>query len=816
MNRRLTRRTFMKCAALGSCAAAGLQDAARPAAAAEEPRTAGDDPVGRSLGQSFIWLPSATTGTQAYVLFRKTFDLPTMPDAATLRIFADSRYILWVNGQYILRGPARFDPGAPEYDTADVKPHLLAGRNVIKVLVHHYSKGGSGRMVDHAPGLAARLEMLSPPDAPRVLETDATWQATRKTRFGPSPASWASIPDNVDARRDAGDSPAADVDETAWEAAAPVGGSAWGPLRPRSIPPLRESDVPLGAILRQVRSGRSDETWRPLSGALPLGMSAPYEVTIEMDQYVQAYVALALEAEEGSLLEVEPLGTGKVSRYVARGGPQVYVTADTFGFRRLAVRLGSGSGRLNGVRVINRLYPFDLAGSFRSSDGLLNRLWTACVRTVALCSEDAYVDCADRERVQRMGGAAVVAYPVTRIAFSGPGPDGKPAWGDARLMARLLRQIAQGRRADGRLKACHPSDRQDAAADGDENACLWVHALRQYWEHTGDAALVKEVWPALVGQMKWFLERRTARGLVKAREFIDPHNPLRGKECEGTAMNAFVLRALADAHEMARATGAREDAKTYFDAVVALHRAFNLHLGDPESGGYSGGILEDGSRHPPTVHATLLALDRGGVAADRLAAARRWLLANCEKQPLGLYTHSWLFEELYRMDTSETDLLALNLVRRRWEKMLSGDAGTTSEDFAGGSPCHVAGAVPAYFLSAYVLGVRPGGSKYGNRLLIEPHLGDLTLASGVTVTQRGPVAVSWKLDPDEPMLDFEFTVPEGAEARVAIPRVDAGATLVLDERVRYMPGAASPGVDVSARRLTVTVGPGRHTGQCRT
>jgi hypothetical protein len=63
----------------------------------------------QSLQQSMIWSPSSPAGTQVYQAFRNGFVLATKPPQASLQIFADSRYILWVSGRYVLRGPCRFD-----------------------------------------------------------------------------------------------------------------------------------------------------------------------------------------------------------------------------------------------------------------------------------------------------------------------------------------------------------------------------------------------------------------------------------------------------------------------------------------------------------------------------------------------------------------------------------------------------------------------------------------------------------------------------------------------------------------------------------
>jgi len=95
------------------------------------------DPVGESLQNSVIWIPrlAQETPRPTCVAFRKQFTLAEEPARAQLHVFADSRYLLWVNGQYVLWGPSRFHPKRPEYDTVDVTKFLRRGSNCLAVLV---------------------------------------------------------------------------------------------------------------------------------------------------------------------------------------------------------------------------------------------------------------------------------------------------------------------------------------------------------------------------------------------------------------------------------------------------------------------------------------------------------------------------------------------------------------------------------------------------------------------------------------------------------------------------------------------------------
>ena len=61
---------------------------------------------------NWIWTPSwdhTDAETPRVVYFRKNFDLKAVPEAAELRISADTRYKLYVNGRLAEVGPSRGD-----------------------------------------------------------------------------------------------------------------------------------------------------------------------------------------------------------------------------------------------------------------------------------------------------------------------------------------------------------------------------------------------------------------------------------------------------------------------------------------------------------------------------------------------------------------------------------------------------------------------------------------------------------------------------------------------------------------------------------
>jgi hypothetical protein len=70
--------------------------------------------------------------------FRRVFEVGEVPARAPLRLSADSRYVLWVNGVEVGRGPIRSQPRRLRYDEYDIAEHLRPGRNVLAVLVTYY------------------------------------------------------------------------------------------------------------------------------------------------------------------------------------------------------------------------------------------------------------------------------------------------------------------------------------------------------------------------------------------------------------------------------------------------------------------------------------------------------------------------------------------------------------------------------------------------------------------------------------------------------------------------------------------------------
>ncbi len=95
------------------------------AAPATDPDSEKDETVSRWEGR---WIGPAGGAHQEYgvYLFRKQFDLESKPSASVpIKISADNRYLLFVNGHKVARGPSRGDYLHWRYETIDIAPIWL-------------------------------------------------------------------------------------------------------------------------------------------------------------------------------------------------------------------------------------------------------------------------------------------------------------------------------------------------------------------------------------------------------------------------------------------------------------------------------------------------------------------------------------------------------------------------------------------------------------------------------------------------------------------------------------------------------------------
>ncbi len=719
-----------------------------------------------------------------HTVFAKELALDSMPGQALLHLFTFTRYRLYVNGRYVGRGPCRYQNQRPEYDSRDLLPFLRAGKNTLVVLAHRDDP--TGRIMRHDPGFIASLE-IEHGTKKQIVVSDSSWLSAPERSFGSRPKAWGSIEEHIDARQGF-DWTTPDLTLPVWQPSVVVSATRDVSFYPRSTPLQTEQE----------------RVWTAGVPVFPVDLSLGQGLSLRLPEIAQAFHLVEMEAEAGSLLEVTyclPNGDKSgSSTYMARAGAQTYMGGDTFAFCELRLTLKSGRIRLKRVAAFEVRYPFQRVATFACSDPYFDQLWKICARTLEVLSEDSYVDCADRERVEWTDDSPP-AFDCTRVMMRGPDEQGRTHWADARLLRGLLRRIALTQQVNGQLKAHSCSERFDIHAIMEDRSCDWVVLLREYCESTGDIGLARELWPTLIRLLDWFRKRRTPRGLVLAREWEVWDNPLRYEICEGAGLNAMVYRALMDASAIADSIGRKKEADALGQEANRLQGDFNQLLWNQKEGAYDSALFGPGSevrpqmgqpfpgkitdgRFHPTVQANLFAIYAGIVPPQRVAPVRRWILDHTADivQPMSFY---YLFQMLYAMQETERDQQALALMKTAWKKQVESRWQTSWEELedGGGSKVHIYGIHPAYFLTTQVLGARRQGPVKDRMILVEPRFSGLEWARGICVTEFGPVEMEWKLDGGG-RLDITCTIPPSVQGRLRLREQQVRSVVVINGKSR--------------------------------
>ena len=218
----------------------------------------------------WIWYPSERCLQNTFVLFRRQLELAARPRRAAGWIAADGRYLLEVNGQRVQWGPAPSDPRWMEVDPMELSTVLRAGANAIGAQVLYYGQGDGTWPIGKC-GFLFWLEIETIDGEKQVVVSDETWRALLARAWKPGHYKRGfqrSLQEEFDARLYPygwttpafalsedwlpamkldcpPDKPAICSTYDEYMLRMQTDGSA-DQLRARSIPPLREMNVPGG------------------------------------------------------------------------------------------------------------------------------------------------------------------------------------------------------------------------------------------------------------------------------------------------------------------------------------------------------------------------------------------------------------------------------------------------------------------------------------------------------------------------------------------------------------------------------------------
>ncbi|MCP5521983.1 MAG: alpha-L-rhamnosidase N-terminal domain-containing protein [Verrucomicrobiales bacterium] len=726
----------------------------------------------------WITPPASRPADAAMPVFRKEFQLPSLPRQATLRIIGLGDYDARVNGARL--APTGINQPWSQYEKTlyyrdfDVADQLVPGGNCLTVMLGNsfwnnpnppagrYNKDGPQRTAPEPLLLRAELSVVD--DSGQVLRigTDASWRVTA----GPVVFSHIFAGEDFDARREMTGADHAGYDASDWQPAR-VASAPTGALKPQTWPEIHVMQRFMPNAIKPVGDGTfvysfpqnsSAQLWVKLSGG-QAGQRVDFKCGEHRNDLGRLFGAYLVD-----------------SHLTTDGNPIEHQwTFFYVGMQFVEVRGAVPEGEPNptGLPVIEAMELRHVRtalrenGTFRCSEDLYNR--THELVDWAMRSNSSYVltDCPHREKLGWLECAYLLA------------PSFLNRYDSTDWFTKIAGDIRDAQESSGRVQTVAPSY-PDGRFPG---AFTWTvewgaAAVLLPWdlyEWTGDPEILRDSFDSMQ-RFTDYIGTEATDGIAPAGlgDWYDyghgqPPGPSRftPTTLSATATWALCARACANAAE---ALNRPAEARAWQQRFAAIRQAFQAHFYDPAT----HALQNTGS--PQCANAMALCADLVPPPARELLVQqiiddlrrRDWQQTPGDVghvhfiRALAEAGRSDILHRVYRRtgNGSYGGILAkgLTAMPETWDAMMDG--------YQSLNHCMLGHIME--WLPEYVAGIRQAPGSVGwRKAIIGPNPGPLTWAEGTLHTQRGTVEARW--EKRDGVFRLEVTIPAGMEATALMP-----------------------------------------------
>lgn len=674
-----------------------------------------------------------------WICYRASMDLDAVPSWASMRIAADSKYWLWINGELAVfdgslkRGPTRVDGYV---DVVDVGPYLKKGKNSIAILAWYFGKEGFSHISSGMPGLFVESDMLP-------IKSDAGWRAMVHPAFGKTGGQQPNFrlaESNVrfDGAKEIAGWTSSEFDDSKWPAAKEIGEppcAPWGKLVQRPIPMFSFS---------RLKDYENAKDLPGEGGAKPIVAKLPY------DAQVTVYLKIdAPKAGETIDLRTDSYITGEAtvrSEYVTREGVQEFESPAWMSGHEVHYAIPAGIKVLS-LQYRESGYDTKMIGEFNCDDDFYDKLWTKAARTLYVNMRDTYFDCPDRERAQWWGD---IVNDLGEAFYS--------LDKNSSLLARKgFCEIAAWQRKDGTIYSPIPAGNWDKELPPQMLATVGWYGAWTYYLYSGDDATIRDFYPAVKKYLAvWKLGDD---GLVMHRAGEWDWEDW-GTNIDAPILdNAWFYLALKSASAMAKVAGADSDIAGYQKQMDSIQANFNKAFwagSEYRSKDYKGDTDD---------RANGMAVLCGFAPREYFPALQKVLMEHRNCSP---YMERFVSEAQFTMGDING---AMTRMKERYGPMVADKLTTLWEQFNRneGTYNHGWSGGPLILLSKYVAGIAPTSPGY-DTYEIRPNLGTLKQVSAKVMTIKGIVRVSIKRG--EKRITMKGICPPRSHAKIFAPVTD--------------------------------------------
>ena len=502
------------------------------------------DPPHHDWHAAWITHPTAPLREPIVLHFRRDLKLAAVPASYQVRVSADNRFILYVNGQRVGDGPARGDLTHWRYEKFDLAPLLHAGDNLITATVWNWGVYAAvAQFTDRTAFLleseatgADSISTGDPKAAPWLVEVDPGHRplgrdtVTYKDYFAAGPG------EEIDAAHYDWDWNAPSASGPAWvPAASPmrdaiyagvnhahsadtVGDNPWG-LVPDFLPHMEYAPTSAGEIVRS--SMPEANTFPAASVAVPAGSHV--HILLDRKTLTTAYPRLTVSGGKGAKIVLtysealydkdlhkgdrdsvdDRKALGLTDSFLPDGGANRSFEPlwwRTWRYLDLDITTGSEPLTLDSLTAQFTAYPFKERASFHAPDPDLAKIWEISWRTARLDAHETYMDTPYYEQLQYVGDTriqALISYSVAN---------------DDRLAKQALLAFDQSRIPEGITRSRYPSNLPQSIPTF---SLIYVDMLHDFYEYRPDPdGFARALVPGTRTIFEWFSKYEQPDGLL--------------------------------------------------------------------------------------------------------------------------------------------------------------------------------------------------------------------------------------------------------------------------------------------------------------
>lgn len=719
--------------------------------------------------------------------FRKTFSLGAAPDSFIVHVSADSRYKLYVNGDFVGLGPEYGDVYNWNYSTYDIGRYLRRGENTVAAVVWNFA---SDRPLAQMSFGKTGFIMQGNTHNEDLVNTGDSWLCFHDRSLSPymQPVSGyyaAGACEQFIASEYPWGWEDPDYDDSGWEKARIIiQGAAKGardypgwqlvpsPVQQMELKPVRMAEVRRASGLAADRTGNTGALSGFLEGSRPLVIPPDTEAELLIDNsvLVTGYPTLEFSGGTGAEIQLQYAESlykegswndkgdrnevdgkhfiGYADRIVSDGGSSRSFTPlwwRTWRYVRLAVKTADEPLVIDDLYAVSSMYPLHLESSF-SAPGIADadRIMETGWRTARLCAADTYMDCPYYEQLQYFGDTRIQAM-ITMY--------------NTRNDEMVRYAIEQGFRSmvpDGITMSRYPSSLHQFIPPF---SLWWICMCHDYWMYRGDSAFLKSMLPAARSILSWyetFLRPDMSLDRIPFWFFMDwcgtsDGEPVREKDGNSIVQDLQYVLALSAAAEMEAAFGQPALASHYSEIADAVRKTVKDKYWDNGKG-----LFADTFSHSSySQHGNILAILSGAVSGEDAGMLFDRLMKDGSIWQCTLYYRYYLMQAM-RL-SGRGDMLCAEL--QPWRDQLSLGLTTWAEQpEPSRSDCHAWSSSLNVEFFRTLLGIESTAPGF-REVRIAPSLGDLKEASGEIPHPEGKVSVSYSVSGDG-RLSAEISIPE--------------------------------------------------------